>query len=229
MMTSTDLMRIQMETAMLRELMGTVSGNKTSASGETGNAAGGLSFGALFEDALTAAGVSSAQGVEGSAVSGGASSGSVSPQMLAFIENHEGFSAAPYRGVDSWNETVGYGHVVTAGENYDNTALTQTQAEALLKSDLVPCEESVRREFAGTPLSQNQFDALVSFSYNLGTNIWEKTPKLVSDIKSGAPADALRQDFLACSHVGDSQVQGLVTRRLDEWQVFCGGTYPVLA
>lgn len=62
--------------------------------------------------------------------------------------------------------TVGYGHVVRAGEVFD-VPLTQEQGEELFSRDLVVYERSVC-SLIGVPLSDNQYAALVSFTFNLG-------------------------------------------------------------
>lgn len=153
---------------------------------------------------------------------GGVASGSqVSDELVNFIAEHEGFSATPYRGVDSQNRTIGYGHVIEPGENY--TSLTQKQALDLLKKDLSGCVDSVNKEFGGYGLSQNQLDSLISFAYNLGENIWRKTPQLTSDIKAGASDEVLKADFLRINHVGNVEVKGLTNRRMDEWKLFTQG------
>lgn len=155
----------------------------------------------------------------------GVSSGGqgVSDALVNFITEHEGYSSTPYRGTDYWNETVGYGHVVKPGENIQY--LSRQDALELLKSDIQPCIDSVSKEFAGTNLTQPQFDALVSFSYQLGTNIWPQVPHLVNDIRSGASAETLKQDFASCDHCGGEEVQGLLNRRMDEWKMFTSGEY----
>lgn len=169
-------------------------------------------------------------GVDGSTETDGTVSGSVetasdssetggaSENAVAFIAEHEGFSAAAYRGADYQNQTIGYGHVIEPGESFQS--LTQPQAMDLLKSDLTPYVESVNKEFSDTNLTQNQKDALVSFSYNLGANIWSETPQLVSDIKSGATADTLKEDFLRCDNCNGAELTGLRNRRLDEYNLF---------
>lgn len=89
--------------------------------------------------------------------------------LIGFIENHEGFSPTAYRGVDSWNLTIGYGHVIVDGDGLSaSSVLTQQQAEDLLKKDLTLYEQSVDREFAGRGLSQSRHDALVDLAYGLG-------------------------------------------------------------
>jgi lysozyme len=144
-----------------------------------------------------------------------------SGSAVAFIAQHEGFMPTAYRGIDYQNQTIGYGHVIQPGESFDT--LTPQQGQQLLKKDLTQFENSVNKEFSGTNLSQNQFDALVSFSYNTGANVWSKVPKLTGDIKSGASADVLKADFSACSNCNGQYVQGLNNRRMDEWQMFTGG------
>lgn len=146
-----------------------------------------------------------------------------SGSLVDFVAAHEGFSSTPYRGADVQNQTVGYGHVVADGENL--SSLTQNQAISLLKSDLQGCVASVNREFAGTRLTQPQFDSLVSFAYNLGENIWSRATKLTADIKSGADAQTLKDDFTQFDHCNGQELRGLYNRRVDEWQMFTSGEY----
>lgn len=146
----------------------------------------------------------------------------VSDSLIKFIENHEGFSPTPYRGVDSWNQTIGYGHVIKSGENY--TYLTQAQAEDLLKQDLSGFISSVDHEFQGTSLKQNQIDALVSLCYNFGPNIWDQI-NLTNDVKSNASMDVIKKDFESLEHVKDKVVLGLLRRRDAEYEMYEYGYY----
>lgn len=146
----------------------------------------------------------------------------VSDSLIQFIKNHEGFSPTPYRGVDSWNLTIGYGHVIEPGENY--TFLTEAQATDLLKQDLAVFIASVDKEFQGVNLKQNQIDALVSLCYNLGPNIWGSI-NLTDDVKAGAPADVIKRDFEALDHVKGTVVLGLLHRRDDEYEMYEYGYY----
>lgn len=108
---------------------------------------------------------------ESTPVPSGSTSGTagVSDALVSFIANYEAFSATPYRGLDYQNRTIGYGHVIMPGESF--SYLTKDQALALLKSDLAGYAQSVNNEF-GSILSQQQFDALTSFCYNCGKNVW---------------------------------------------------------
>lgn len=166
-----------------------------------------------------AAGVGATSGVS----DGVAGDRQASAQLVNFVAAHEGYSATAYRGADVQNQTIGYGHVVQAGES--TAPLSRAQALTLLKSDLKSSVASVNREFAGVDLTQSQFDALVSFSYNLGDHIWSRATQLTSDIKSGASADTLRSDFIRFNHCNGQELTGLTTRRVDEWDMFVDGRY----
>lgn len=175
----------------------------------------------------------SSSGTGGSVISAGTANNGmgVSDSCIKFIESWEGFVSGPdaagAHGVDYWNTTVGYGHVIGDGNDSGITfPLTQASAESLLKSDLsasyIP---SVQKEFGDAVLKQNQFDALVSFCYNLGPYIWSKAPTLVADIKSGAAADKIKSDFEAFDHVGSQTVSGLLRRRDAEAEIYNSGQY----
>jgi len=145
----------------------------------------------------------------------------VSDALVSFIATYERFSATKYRGLDYQNVTIGYGHVILPGESF--TTLTQVEAFALLKSDLVGYVTSTNNEF-GVILNQNKFDALVSFCFNTGKNVWSLA-NLTDDVKAGASNEILKTDFTnwsSCNHV---VLQGLLNRRLDEWEMFVYGDY----
>ncbi|HEX2937936.1 MAG TPA: lysozyme [Ruminiclostridium sp.] len=212
MYNSVNLMTLQLESQMFEKLCESV---KTAS-----NYTPSVSFSDMLDSSIN--GLSGAI-PEVSGQTSDAGGMTVSDNMVKFIEEHEGFASTAYRGVDSWNQTTGYGHVITAGENIG--PLTQAGAESLLRNDLKKYEASVNEEFKGVNLTQGQFDALTSFAYNLGENIWSKTPKLVSDIKSGASADVIKADMENCAHCNGQVLQGLVNRRMDEWKVYAYGDY----
>lgn len=147
----------------------------------------------------------------------------VSDNLVMYIKLKEGFSALPYRGLDSQNETIGYGHMIRPGETF--TYLTKPKAHQLLIQDLSMFIGSVRRNFANVPLTQNQFDALVSLCYNLGPNIWPRI-SLTGDIKKDASMSVIEQDFLSLDHVNGVVVLGLYNRRMEEFEIYKNGNYP---
>ena len=146
-----------------------------------------------------------------------------SVELVNFVAAHEGYSATAYRGADVQNRTIGYGHVLQAGESA--VPLSRSGALTLLKDDLSDSVASVNLEFSGVNLSQSQFDALVSFSFNLGSHIWDRAPKLTADIKAGASAETLRRDFVQFDHCNGRELTGLYNRRVDEWNMFVNGQY----
>ncbi len=87
----------------------------------------------------------------------------ISRAGLDLIESFEGFRAKSYL-LKSGRYTIGFGHVATAREGMQ---LTREQAEDLLKWDIKPIEDFIRQS-SYTPLTQSQFDALVSFVFNIG-------------------------------------------------------------
>lgn len=86
----------------------------------------------------------------------------LSPKGAAFIHGEEGCVLAPY--IDSAGiRSVGWGHARWTGGT-----ITREQADALFAGDVHPCEIAVN-DAVTSPLTQDQFDALVSFTFNCGT------------------------------------------------------------
>ena len=83
----------------------------------------------------------------------------------------EGFRARAAQ-LDDGRWTVGYGHTATAREGAE---ITEADAEALLLYDLIQASHAVN-EHVYAPLSQNQFDALVSFAFNIGVRSFKSSP-----------------------------------------------------
>jgi lysozyme len=98
---------------------------------------------------------------------------SVSRSAVDLIKVFEGFRPAAAR-LDDGRWTVGYGHTMTAREG---ALITEADAEALLLYDLIQASHAVN-EYVFTPLNQNQFDALVSFVFNIGVRAFRGSPTL---------------------------------------------------
>jgi lysozyme len=100
------------------------------------------------------------------------------------IASFEGFRTRAALAPDGqW--TLGFGHTATAR---DGLSVTRSEAEDLLRWDLLPIEDMVRQA-ALTPLSQNQFDALVSFAYNIGIENF-RTCNVLKYLNQGQPVAA---------------------------------------
>lgn len=108
----------------------------------------------------------------------------ISEMGLKLIKAYEG-----YRPVDrtlvSGQRVVGYGHRLMSE---DAVILSKPQAEELLKDDLAPFIDMIN-ENVHAPLSQSQFDALVSFAYNIGPKAFLKSDTLRA-LNNGRPLDA---------------------------------------
>lgn len=140
-----------------------------------------------------------------------------SPAGIALIQKFEGFSPTVYDDA-AGKPTIGYGHLIKKGESF--TTLTEMQALAILYKDVVSAETAVSL-LVKIPLSQGQFDALVSFTYNLGMKALQSSTllKRLNEGNYTAAAD----NFQRWTYAGKTQLAGLVQRRAAEWALFTGG------
>lgn len=137
----------------------------------------------------------------------------VSPEGVELIKKQEGCMLRAYQcpaGV--W--TIGYGHTKTA---WQGKTITYDQANELLQNDLQTFTNAINR-LVKVNLTQNQFDALVSFAYNVGINAFEYST-LLRLINKGDFREAAEQFDRWCK-VGRKQIEGLVTRRKTEKALF---------
>lgn len=111
--------------------------------------------------------------------------------------------------------TIGYGH--TGDDIYENQIISQDEADQLLLDDLCIFEKGVT-SFVSCPLTQNQFDALVSFSYNLGLTAL-KTSTLLKKLNNEDYGEAA-DEFLKWDKAGGVVVPGILRRRQLEQALF---------
>lgn len=130
---------------------------------------------------------------------------------LSLIRAFEGFSPVPYV-CPAGFPTVGYGHLVREGERFD-MPLSPKDGEALLRADLPHYEDAVCR-LIEIPLEALCFDALVSFTFNLGEGALAAST-LRRLINAGRLADAGTQ-FDRWIFAGARKLPGLVRRRAAE-------------
>lgn len=132
---------------------------------------------------------------------------------INLIKGFEGCRLRAYQdSVGVW--TIGYGHTSSV---YCGQVITQAQAESLLKTDLVS-RENVINQNVKVPINQNQFDALVSFVYNLGAGNFLKSDLLKYLNKSQYTKAA--NEFVLWSYAGGKKLAGLVKRRTAEKALF---------
>jgi len=137
-----------------------------------------------------------------------------SKQGLALTESFEACLLTSYQDIKGiW--TVGYGH--TGPEVVEGLTWTQNQADTQLVIDLQRAERMVDT-CVTTTLTQGEYDALVDFAFNLGTNA-EKGSTLLRLVNSGDMAGAAAQ-FDAWDHANGQVVAGLLRRRVAEEKEF---------
>ena len=132
---------------------------------------------------------------------------------IELIKQFEGCKLTSYKcpaGV--W--TIGYGH--TAGV-YEGQKITHEEVETLLKNDLKKYEKYVN-DYVKVELNQNQFDALVSFTYNLGPGSLKKST-LLKKINQNE-FEAAAEEFLKWVKANGKTLPGLVKRRKAERELF---------
>ena len=136
-----------------------------------------------------------------------------SPKGIALIKEFEGLRLKAYKcpgGV--W--TIGYGH--TAGVK-PGIVISEAQAEEYLKADLIAFERYLNG--LGLALNQNQFDALVSFIYNVGTGNFSNST-LLRKVRANPQDDSIMDEFLRWVYSKGRVLPGLQRRRLAEMKLY---------
>lgn len=138
-----------------------------------------------------------------------------SPSGIGLLESLEGFCATPYQDVAGY-WTIGYGCRIDNPAIYPN-GITQQAAEAMLLDRVAPVVKAISSLVTST-LTQNQFDALVCFIYNIGIFAFSQSTMLHM-LNAGQFQDAADQ-FQRWDRAGGQAVQGLLNRRLKERALF---------
>lgn len=137
-----------------------------------------------------------------------------SKNAVDLIRHWEGCRLEAYQDIGGvW--TVGFG--TTGPGIHEGTKVSEAIAVAMLKSDIAQVSDAVSR-LVGLHTSQNQFDAIVSFAYNVGTGAF-KSSRMLKLILAGKKEEA-SQEFLKWNHVGGVIVAGLMARREAERKLF---------
>jgi GH24 family phage-related lysozyme (muramidase) len=149
----------------------------------------------------------------------------ISEAGLSLIKSFEGCVLTAYLdAVGIW--TVGYGH--TGPSVHRGLTITQKLAEDILAQDVRRFELGVLNNVK-VNLNQNEFDALVSFSFNVGVNAL-KNSTLLRLLNDGADRSIVAAEFLRWNKGGDKVLEGLTRRRQAEKALFLQNTrHPLLA
>jgi lysozyme len=154
----------------------------------------------------------------------------MSQHGLQLLEQWEGFKLQVYK--DSAGlPTIGVGHLITKSEQASGTiniagvpvnyagGLTQQQVTDLLAQDVVPAQNAVNNGVK-VALNQNQFDALVSFTFNVGVGAF--TGSTLLKVLNQGQYDQVPTQLLRWTKAGGKVVQGLVNRRNNEIKLWNG-------
>ena len=144
----------------------------------------------------------------------------VSEQGLKLIRHHEGVRNRPYRcPAGLW--TVGVGHLIGDGKSLPtewNRVFSTEEINGILKRDLRRFELGVHKMLPNMPLRQHEFDALVSFCFNLGLGCFQRST-IRQALLRGDKKKAM-ESLLKYCRAGGKILKGLQTRRLDEKALF---------
>jgi lysozyme len=138
---------------------------------------------------------------------------------LDLIKSFEGLRLKPY--LDSVKiPTIGYGTIVYPNGQkvtMNDPEITGTQAEQYLEHEVNEKTAAVN-QFVTAQINQNQFDALVSFSYNVGSGALGKST-LLKMLNAGNTSGAA-EEFLRWNKAGGQVIAGLTRRRQAERSLF---------
>lgn len=146
----------------------------------------------------------------------------VSKAGIALIKHHEGVRSRPYRcAANLW--TCGVGHLIGDGKHLPdswNRTFSQEEIDGLLKSDLRRFELGVHKMLPNVPLRQHEFDALVSFCFNLGLGCFQRSTLRQALLRGNKKA--AMESLVKYCRAGGKILRGLQIRRLDEKALFEG-------
>ena len=138
--------------------------------------------------------------------------------LIRKIKEFEGLSLKAYKPVPTEKfYTIGYGHY--GADVKANQVITEKEAESLLRKDLEKFEAYVNK--LDVCKKQFQFDALVDFSFNLGTAALGRST-LLKYIRANKPEQYIREEFAKWVKSGGKTLAGLVKRRAWEADRYFG-------
>ena len=139
---------------------------------------------------------------------------------IALIKHFEGVRNKPYK-CPAKLFTVGVGHLIGDGKTLPpewNRTFTNEEIDAILKRDLNRFELGIHKMLPNVSLRQHEFDALVSFCFNLGLGCFQRSTVRQALLR-GNKKQAMESLVKYC-RAGGKILKGLQTRRLDEKALF---------
>ena len=144
----------------------------------------------------------------------------ISKKGIDLIARFEGFRAKPYH-CSAGVSTIGYGTTIYPNGNHvtmKDKAINKEDAKSIMKYMIDRDYGEAVNRYVKIPLTQNQYDALVSFTYNLGKGAL-KSSTLLKRVNQGKMKKASKE-FLKWTHSNGKVLAGLVKRRKAESEMF---------
>ena len=146
----------------------------------------------------------------------------VSKEAIKLIRHHEGVRNKPYKcPAGLW--TVGVGHLIGDGKSLPeawNKTFTNEEIDGILKHDLNRFELGLSKMLPNVLLRQYEFDALVSFCFNLGLGCFQRST--IRQALLRGDKEAAMESLVKYCRAGGKVLRGLQKRRLDERKLFEG-------
>jgi lysozyme len=136
----------------------------------------------------------------------------IGSDILLLIKKFEGFRSKAYKCAGGYL-TIGYGHLT----NDEDKEITEIEAEILLRKDLQIAVKAINR-LVTVELKQNQFDALLSFIFNVGSGAFQRSvmrQKINRDEHELVP-----EEFMKWVWAGGKKQAGLIKRRMIEAKLY---------
>ena len=145
-----------------------------------------------------------------------------SEKGLALIKEFEGFKSKPYK-CPAGVPTIGYGstfYLNGSKVKLTDRAISEKEASELLIKSLAKYENTINVAVK-VPLDQNEFDALVSFVYNLGSGNFISSTSLKLINANASPVE-IAQQFIKWNKCNGEPLDGLTRRREAERDLYLG-------
>lgn len=149
----------------------------------------------------------------------------ISDRGISYLKCREGVSLVPYR--DSVDlPTIGIGHLIRRDDHdllricgsKNPKSITMEQAEELLKADIMYTEANLEAKYRGKrKLTQNEIDALLCFSFNIGVTAFNRST-LLDMLNDGE--EGCHHEFIRWIHAGGKVIEGLVAVRVAEQCIY---------
>ncbi|MDU4960937.1 MAG: lysozyme [Sporomusaceae bacterium] len=157
-----------------------------------------------------------------------------SGKLVSYLMDYERYERYEYDAGDG-KRTIGYGHVLLPGESYPN-GISRADAGLLLSKDLkerytaASLDPFLKQH--NIALTQNQYDALVHLTYNIGEYVWDEEVNPTEEFRlkqllivGNFTAEDVTEAFLRWTEVDGVKFGGLWRRRMDEVDMFLKGIY----